>query len=102
MKKWFLVIVLFLLPNFAIAQNIDKILEERLKSETFGSGFSVAVVDEKDTKFYNAGKTSKQADAKAANENTVYEIGSITKLQSCLEIKIRIYHRCTLIKPDKK
>lgn len=80
MKKWFLVIVLFLLPNFAIAQNIDKILEERLKSETFGSGFSVAVVDEKGTKFYNAGKTSKQADAKVANENTVYEIGSITKV----------------------
>jgi CubicO group peptidase (beta-lactamase class C family) len=40
----------------------------------------VALIDQSGTKFYNNGKTSKQADAHPADENTVYEIGSITKV----------------------
>ena len=75
-----LIIVLILSSIVSFAQDIDKILEERLKSEPIGSAFSVAVVNETETKFYNVGKTSKQVNAKATDENTVYEIGSITKV----------------------
>lgn len=79
MKKLFLLFVIFVLPFFAMGQNVSKILEERLEAEPFGSGFSAVIVDEAGTKFYNSGKISKQANAKSINENTVYEIGSITK-----------------------
>ena len=81
MRKILLFTALFVLSSIIVsAQDIDKILQERLRAEPLGSAFSVAVVNEKGTKFYSAGKTSKQADAKAASENTVFEIGSITKV----------------------
>ena len=80
MKKIFLLLLVFTFPCFVTAQDISKILRERLQGEPFGSGISVAVVDEAGTKFYNFGKVSKQADAKFVNENTVYEIGSVTKV----------------------
>ncbi len=80
MKKLFLLFTLLVLPSVGIAQDINKILAERLKAAPVGSSISAAVVDENGTKFYSVGKTSKQADAKPVNENTVYEIGSITKV----------------------
>ncbi len=81
MKKILLSItVALLLSSTLFGQDINIILQERLKAEPLGSGYSVAVVNENGTKFYNVGKTSKHADAKAVSETTVYEIGSITKL----------------------
>lgn len=62
------------------AQDVDAILRDRLKAEPTGSAFSVAVVTESGTKFYNVGAISKQPNAKPADENTVYELGSITKV----------------------
>lgn len=81
MKKAILLVILMSsLTIIAPAQNIDKILRERLEAESLGSAYSAAVVSEKETKFYSVGKTSKESNAKAADENTVYEIGSITKV----------------------
>jgi CubicO group peptidase (beta-lactamase class C family) len=80
MKKVVLLLILLVLPGFVFGQDIDKILEQRLKEEPVGSAISVAVIDEKGTKFYNFGKTSKQKDASSADKNTVFEIGSITKV----------------------
>ncbi len=80
MKKVLLLFILLVLPNFVFGQDINKILEERLKSEPVGSAISVAVVDEKGTKFYSVGNVSKLPNAKAIDKNTVFEIGSITKV----------------------
>ncbi|MGH9946646.1 MAG: serine hydrolase [Pyrinomonadaceae bacterium] len=80
MKQILVVLLTCVLTHLIHSQDINKILEERLKAEPLGSTFSVAVVDEKGAKFYNSGKTSKRPDAAESNENTVYEIGSITKV----------------------
>lgn len=81
MKTTFLVISILALSTVCVyTQDIEKILQDRLLADPLGSAFSVAVVGEQGTKFYNAGKISKQANAAAANENTVYELGSITKV----------------------
>jgi D-alanyl-D-alanine-carboxypeptidase/D-alanyl-D-alanine-endopeptidase len=81
MKNLVLIMTVLILSSISVsAQDIDKILAERLKAEPLGSAFSVAVVNEKGAKFYNVGKTSKQANALIANENTVYELGSVTKV----------------------
>lgn len=81
MKKIFFTIFILTALSAAIsAQDINKILEERLRLDPLGSAFSAVVVTEQGTKFYNVGKTSKQTNAKIADENTVYEIGSITKV----------------------
>ncbi len=80
MKKLFLLALLLMLPGFVIAQDINKILEDRLKEEPVGSAISVAVVDESGVTFYNTGRVSKESDAKFANKDSVYEIGSITKV----------------------
>lgn len=81
MKKIiFAIFILTALSTVIAAQDVNKILEERLRLDPLGSAFSAAVVTEKGTAFYNVGKNSKQTDAKIAGENTVYEIGSITKV----------------------
>lgn len=81
MKRIFVVISILALSAVCIqAQDIEKILRDRLLAEPLGSAFSVAVVSEHGTKFYNTGKTSKQANATPADEHTVYELGSITKV----------------------
>ncbi|MCB1024390.1 MAG: serine hydrolase [Acidobacteria bacterium] len=80
MKKLFLLAFVLLLPGFVIAQDINKILEERLKQEPVGSAVSATVVDESGVKFYNTGTVSKKPNANAADKDTVYEIGSITKV----------------------
>jgi CubicO group peptidase (beta-lactamase class C family) len=80
MKKLFLLVALLVLPGFVFAQDVNKILGERLNNEPVGTSFSAAVIDEKGVKFFSVGKTSKLTNAKPVDENTVYEIGSITKV----------------------
>jgi D-alanyl-D-alanine-carboxypeptidase/D-alanyl-D-alanine-endopeptidase len=62
------------------AQNIELILKQRVNSDRNQASIVVAVVDETGTKFFAYGKRSKLEGARPANENTVFEIGSITKV----------------------
>lgn len=80
MKKLFFLLVIFVLPSFVFTQDINKTLEDRLKAEPIGSAISVVVVNKNGAKFYNIGTVSKEANAKAVDKDTVYEIGSITKV----------------------
>lgn len=80
MKRTFLITSLLILTRFVIGQEVNKTLEDRLKTAPVGSCISAVLIDQNGTKFYSTGKTSKQPDATPANENTVYEIGSITKV----------------------
>ena len=80
MKKIFLLIAILTLPAFIVGQDINKTLEDRLTTAPVGSSISAALIDQSGTKFYYTGKTSKQADARPVDQNTVYEIGSITKV----------------------
>lgn len=76
----FLLEAVLILPSVVIGQDVDQVLADRLKISPIGSSISAAVIDQNSTKFYNAGKTSKQPDASSADQSTVYEIGSITKV----------------------
>ncbi len=80
MKSFFLFLTIFAFHSLAIGQDIDRIIGDRLKNEPVGTSFSAAVIDEKGVKFYSVGKTSKLENAKPVDENSVYEIGSITKV----------------------
>lgn len=80
MKNLLLIIALLVLPIVTAAQDVKTILSDRLTNEPVGTGFSAAVIDENGVEFINVGKTSKLVDAKPLDENTVYEIGSITKV----------------------
>lgn len=63
-----------------MAQDIETILRERVNSERNQASVVVAVVDENGTKFFGYGKKSKLKNSTASNENTAFEIGSITKV----------------------
>jgi CubicO group peptidase (beta-lactamase class C family) len=80
MRRALLIAAVLILPRFVIGQDVNQILEDRLKTTPVGSSISAALIDQNGTKFYSTGKISKQPDASPADENTVYEIGSITKV----------------------
>jgi serine-type D-Ala-D-Ala carboxypeptidase/endopeptidase len=81
MNKGILLALLFIFSLTGVsAQDVNALLAERLKADPIGSAFSVGVVTETGTKFYNVGKVSKDPNAKPVTENTVYELGSITKV----------------------
>ncbi|QQS40415.1 MAG: serine hydrolase [Acidobacteriota bacterium] len=80
MKRFALLTFLLLLPVFVFGQDIETILKTRLTEEPVGSAISAVVVDENGATFYNVGTLSKDAGARPADENSVYEIGSITKV----------------------
>src|SRR5262249_112056 len=72
--------ILMIAPIWVRAQNIEKLLQERVNSDRNQTSIVVAVVDENGTRFFSHGKTSKRKNATASNQNTGYEIGSITKV----------------------
>lgn len=78
-------LVLFLLlmtlqtANAQTDKEIAGILRERVEVGRTNQSIVVAVVDEKGTRFTSYGKTSESTGAKTVDENTVFEIGSITK-----------------------
>jgi CubicO group peptidase (beta-lactamase class C family) len=74
---WFIFVIA---PISVHAQNIEELLRVRVNSDQNQPSIVVAVVDEHGTKFYSYGKTSKIKNATASNQNTVFEIGSITKV----------------------
>ncbi|MCO6512078.1 MAG: serine hydrolase [Aridibacter famidurans] len=80
MKRFALLTLILLLPVFAFGQDIEAILKNRLTEEPVGSAISAVVVDKDGATFYNVGTLSKEPNAKPADKDTVYEIGSITKV----------------------
>lgn len=82
MKKISVILLLLFAFSATQAQPEKEILEtikERIDVGKTVQGISVAVIDEKGTRFINYGKKDKTTDAKNVDENTLYEIGSITK-----------------------
>ncbi len=82
MKKLLALFLLFAAFTTTQAQpekEIADTLRERIDVGKTIQGISVAVIDEKGTRFINYGKMDKTAGAKNVDENTLYEIGSITK-----------------------
>lgn len=78
----FLITLLFLSQNF-MAQTDDelkKIFREHIEWENAGSSMVMVEVSEKGTRFVNYGKLSKNSTSPNADEKTIYEIGSITKV----------------------
>lgn len=75
----FLLLVAFTTLQAQPEKEIVDTLRERIDVGKTIQGISVAVIDEKGTRFINYGKKDKTAGAKNVDENTLYEIGSITK-----------------------
>ena len=71
------------LSQLIMAQTDDeykKLFRDRIELEKAGSGIVAVFVDEKGTRFVNYGTLNKDAASAQANENSIYEIGSLTKL----------------------
>jgi CubicO group peptidase (beta-lactamase class C family) len=58
--------------------DVEKIIRERVDNG-LSVGIVVGVIDPNNTKFYSYGKMARGSD-KPADENTIYEIGSVTKV----------------------
>lgn len=81
MKRRILLWFIFGFASISVhAQNIAELLRTRVNSNRNQTSIVVAVVDENGTRFFSYGKTSKMKDATASTQNTVFEIGSITKV----------------------
>lgn len=70
----------FQTANAQTDKEIADVMRERVEIDKTNQSIVVAIVDEKGTRFISYGKTSESANAKNADENTVFEIGSITKI----------------------
>lgn len=75
----FLLLTALQTANAQTDKEIADVLRERVAVGRINQAIVVAVVDEKGTRFMSFGKTSESTSAKTADENTVFEIGSITK-----------------------
>ncbi len=83
MKKLLLLFSLFCAVQTAQAQSSNEILQnlrERVEVGKTNQSIVVALIDEKGTQFVSYGKTNRSAAAKDSDENTVFEIGSLTKV----------------------
>lgn len=76
----FLFLLTFQTANAQTDKELADVLRERVLVGKTNQSIVAAVVDEKGTRFVSYGKTSEAVDAKNVDENTVYEIGSITKV----------------------
>ena len=61
-------------------EEINRVLRERVAVGKTNQSIVVALIDEKRTRFTGYGKTAQTTDAENADENTVFEIGSVTKV----------------------
>jgi len=75
----FLLLMAFQTADAQTDKEIASVLRERVEVGRTNQSIVVAIVDEKGTRFVSYGKTSESAGAKTVDENTVFEIGSITK-----------------------
>jgi CubicO group peptidase (beta-lactamase class C family) len=81
-KKSFLIMFVLLAFQAAFAQTEKEIadrLRERVEIGRTNQSIVVGLIDEKGVRFTSYGKTSATAGARNADENTVFEIGSVTK-----------------------
>ncbi len=84
MKNLFaLILYLFAFQIFGNAQTnteILPILRERVEVGRVNQSNVVSIIEEKGVRFTSLGKASRKPDAKNVDENTVFEIGSVTKV----------------------
>jgi D-alanyl-D-alanine-carboxypeptidase/D-alanyl-D-alanine-endopeptidase len=86
MRKIYLAIPLTLLAQLVRAQDIDTIVSraaDKFKSSGASMGLSVGIVDNGKVSFYHFGSIQKGV-AVPPNNETIYEIGSVTKTFTCL------------------
>ncbi|CAN5310677.1 hypothetical protein BH10PSE19_BH10PSE19_10600 [soil metagenome] len=100
-KSWlpiaFSLFLIFLVTTEAIAssdtifvrKNIEKLIKERVDYK-YNVGIVVAVIDSNGSRFYNYGNISKEDNAIAVNEETIFPIASITKVFTTLLLAIDI------------
>jgi serine-type D-Ala-D-Ala carboxypeptidase/endopeptidase len=62
---------------------VKKILEQRLTNDKKGVGIAIGIINEKGTKLVNFGKM-KVNEARDVDGNSIFEIGSITKVFTCI------------------
>jgi CubicO group peptidase (beta-lactamase class C family) len=62
---------------------VKKILEQRITGDKKGVGIAVGILNEKGTKLVNYGKM-KVGEARDVDADTIFEIGSITKVFTCI------------------
>lgn len=86
MKKLLILFLVFSTVQIGIAQSdneireIKDVLRERVTVGKTNQSIVLAVIDEKGARFISFGKTASEPNAKKSDENTVFEIGSITKV----------------------
>lgn len=84
MKKLILPFLLLIMTvNFMAQTTVDnyrQMFREKIETEKSGSSISAVFVDEKGARFVNYGTLGTDASTAQANEKTLYEIGSVTKL----------------------
>lgn len=83
MKKIPAALLLLFSFQIVMTQTNDEykhLFREKITIEKSGSSIAAAFVGEKENRFVSFGTISKEVSAKEADENTIYEIGSITKL----------------------
>ncbi len=76
----FLVLLMGQMVNAQADKDIMEVLRDRVAISKTHQSIVVAIVNENGTRFVSYGKTAQTPNAKNADENTVFEIGSITKV----------------------
>ncbi len=83
-KRIFILLVVFISAFYPVnaqsGKQISDILIERVDVGQTNQSIVVGIIDEKGTRFTSYGKIDKINAAKNSDENTVFEIGSITKV----------------------
>ena len=65
-------------PTFEITDNLKQLIRTLVDNKT-NAAMVIGLVDANGTQFYGYGKTSNASNATTVNENTLFDIGSITK-----------------------
>jgi D-alanyl-D-alanine-carboxypeptidase/D-alanyl-D-alanine-endopeptidase len=76
----FLFLLIFQTVNAQTDREVADILRGRVTLGKTNQSIVVAVIDERGTRFISEGKSAETIGAKNSDENTVFEIGSITKV----------------------
>jgi D-alanyl-D-alanine-carboxypeptidase/D-alanyl-D-alanine-endopeptidase len=66
-------------PTFEITDNLKQLIRTVVDNNKTNAAIVIGLVDANGTQFYGYGKTSNASNATTVNENTLFDIGSITK-----------------------
>jgi serine-type D-Ala-D-Ala carboxypeptidase/endopeptidase len=85
MRKLLILVLVLLMGQMVNAQaeadkDIREVLRDRVTVSKTHQSIVVAITNENGTRFVSYGKTAQTPNAKNADENTIFEIGSITKV----------------------